>query len=81
MSTQTQTQNAAPAQSATGAIHEITDASRQMFQAGERIAQNLDTLERRVEYATDWQARVAERPWLFIGGAILAGILLSRIFR
>ncbi len=75
-------QTSAPSdQSVTGAVHDITDASRQMFQAGERIAANLDTLERRVEHATDWRAQLQERPWLLVVGAVLGGVLLWRIFR
>jgi len=71
----------APNDTVTGAVHEITAASREMFQAGERMTANLEELEKRVEHATDWQARLGERPWLLIGGALLGGFLLSRLVR
>lgn len=75
------TTTAAPQNSAAAEIHEITNASKEIFEAGERIATNLDRLEQRVEYAMDWKARLAERPWLIVGGAILGGILLWRLFK
>jgi hypothetical protein len=71
----------APGQDVATSIKDITQASRQMFEAGERMTANLEALEQKVEYATDWQSRLAERPWLIVGGAILSGFILWRIFR
>jgi hypothetical protein len=63
------------------AVREITDASRQMFAAGERIATDLETIERRFQHAADWREQLSERPWLIIAGALLGGVVLWRLFR
>jgi ElaB/YqjD/DUF883 family membrane-anchored ribosome-binding protein len=76
-----ETTSPASNQSTTDAVRNITEAGRDLFNAGERIAENLDTLERRVEHATDWRAWVADRPWTAVGAAVLAGVLLWRVLR
>ncbi len=65
----------------TQAVKEIAESSKQAFEAGQRIAQDVDILERKLEHATDWRAQFSEKPLIFIGAAMLAGILLWRIAR
>jgi hypothetical protein len=66
---------------ATENIRELTDSTRQLFQAGERVTRNLEELERRAERATDWRTQIATRPWITAGLAVLCGVALWRVFR
>ncbi|HLH40505.1 MAG TPA: hypothetical protein VKX39_15245 [Bryobacteraceae bacterium] len=63
------------------AIRDITESTRQAFAASERIAADLETLERRFKHATDWRARIEENPLWLAGAAVIGGIILWRIFR
>ncbi len=76
----TETRNPAGSQDIAASVKEVTQATKQMFEAGQRMTVNLENLERRVEYATDWKARLAERPWLVVAGAVIGGFVLWRIF-
>lgn len=67
--------------SATENIHELTDSTRQLFQAGERVTRNLEELERRAERATDWRTQIVNRPWIAAGLAVLCGVVLWRVFK
>ncbi|MGH9583346.1 MAG: hypothetical protein ACRD4O_10455 [Bryobacteraceae bacterium] len=59
----------------------MTDSTRQLFQAGERVTRNLEELERRAERATDWRRQIANRPWVAAGLVALCGVVLWRVFR
>lgn len=66
---------------ATENIRDLTDSTRQLFQAGEQVTRNLEELERRAEHATDWRTQIVERPWIAAGIAVLCGVVLWRVLR
>ena len=64
----------------TGAVvHELTSQTRELFERGERVMENLEELEKRAQRATDWRATVTENPMMALGAAFLGGVLLARI--
>lgn len=65
----------------TEAVRDITESSKQAFEAGQRISEDLEALERRFHEATDWRARIREHPEWIVVGAVAGGLLLWRIFR
>jgi hypothetical protein len=62
--------------SATDNIREITEASRQLFEAGKQMTDNLSELSRRVDSAAMAGSQVLKSPWLIAGGAVAAGALI-----
>ena len=56
-------------------IRELTDASKQLFEAGRQMTENLSELSERVERAKTIGSRVATSPWLLAGGAIAVGLV------
>ncbi len=68
-------------ESVTESGRDITESSRKASEAGRRISEGLETLERRFQRATDWRSRIEENPLWIVGGAILGGVLLWRLFR
>lgn len=69
------TQTAEP-RSATDNIRDITEASKQLFEAGKQMTDNLAELSRRVDHATNIGSEVLKSPWLIAGGAVAAGALI-----
>lgn len=67
--------------SATDNVRELTEASKQLFAAGERLTSNLNELEQRVEHALDWKSRLGEHALLTAGLGIAAFGLLWRVFK
>ena len=43
----------------------------------ERLGSNLRELEDKVEAATDWREHFRERPHMFLGAALLGGLMLA----
>lgn len=43
----------------------------------DRLGSNLKELEEKVESATDWREHFRERPHLFLGVAVLGGVVLA----
>jgi len=70
-----------PTRSATENIRELTDASRQLFAAGERMTSNLNELEQRVERALDWRSRLGDHALLLAGIGLAASVLLWRALK
>jgi hypothetical protein len=70
-----------PTRSATENIRELTDASRQLFAAGERMTSNLNELEQRVERALDWRSRLGDHALLLAGIGLAASVLLWRAIK
>lgn len=66
--------------SAADNIHEITEASKEMFAAGHQLTENLSELEQRAKRATDLKYQISSRPWLIPIISITAGVVLWRIF-
>jgi len=62
-------------------IRQLTDASRQLFHAGEQITENLSALSDRVEHASNVGSQILRSPWLVAGGAIVAGTLMIALSR
>lgn len=61
-------------------IKELTQAGKQVFEAGQQLFKNLNELQRRVEHATDLKAQFSERPWLIALVALVGGIAGWRFF-
>jgi hypothetical protein len=66
--------------SASDNFRELTQAGKQLFEAGQQLARNLNELQRRMEHATDLKAQLAERPWLIAVVALVGGIVGWRFF-
>ena len=47
----------------------------------ERLGSNLRELEDKVEAATDWRGHFRERPHVFLGAALLGGMVLASTLR
>lgn len=62
-------------------IRDLTDSTRQLFQAGERVTRNLEEIERRAQRATDWRAHLAKGSWIPAAFVVVCGIVLWRAFR
>lgn len=67
------TPGGAPARSASENIHEVTQASKELFAAGERLSSNLSELEEHVKHAFDWKLKEHA---LLIAGIGIAGFAL-----
>ncbi len=46
-----------------------------------RLGSNFRELEHRVDAATDWREQFRARPHMFLGGAIVGGVLLAAVLR
>lgn len=57
-------------------IRQVTEASKQLLDAGKQMSDNLSELSTRVENVTNVGAQFAKNPWVLVGGAIAAGLLL-----
>ncbi|MGH9609042.1 MAG: hypothetical protein ACRD34_05140 [Bryobacteraceae bacterium] len=66
---------------ATENIRDLTESTRELFQAGERVTSNLEELERRAQRATDWRAQLAKGSWIPAAFVVVCGIVLWRVFR
>jgi len=62
--------------SATDNIRELSEASKQLFEAGKQLTDNLAELSDRVEHASEVGSNLLKSPWLIVGGSVLAGLLL-----
>lgn len=67
--------------SATDNVRELTEASKQLFAAGEKLTSNLTELEDRVEHALDWRSRMGEHVLLVAGLGIATVGILWQLFR
>jgi hypothetical protein len=74
-------QEKGPTRSATENIRELTDASRQLFAAGEQMTSNLNELEQRVERVLDWRSRLGDHALLLAGVGLAASVLLWRAIK
>jgi hypothetical protein len=61
-------------------VREVTEAAKQIYNAGEQLKQNLGELKEKAQHATDVQYQLRERPWLLPIVAISAGIVGWLIF-
>ncbi|HZQ53716.1 MAG TPA: hypothetical protein VFB14_16060 [Bryobacteraceae bacterium] len=61
-------------------IHALTEASKELFEAGQRLTDNLAELQQRIANATNWRNQVSDKPWMMAGLAVLGGIVLWRMF-
>lgn len=66
---------------ATENIRDLTESTRQLFQAGERVTRNLEELENRAHRAADWRAQLAGGAWIPAAFFVVCGIVLWRVFR
>jgi chromosomal replication initiation ATPase DnaA len=63
--------------STTETVKDVTESGKQIFAAGERIMNDLNELEERVDRATDWRVQYDNHPALILGAAFVGGLLLS----
>lgn len=63
--------------SATEVMKEVTESSKQLFEAGERVMSDLTSLQERAQRNLDWRAQFAESPLLLLGVAFGVGLLLG----
>lgn len=61
-------------------IKELTQAGKQIFEAGQQLVRNLNELQQRVEHATDLKYQLRQRPWLIAVVALIGGIAGWRFF-
>ena len=47
----------------------------------DRLGSNLRELEEQVDTATDWRAHFRQRPHLFLGAAVIGGVILGHALR
>jgi len=47
----------------------------------DRLGSNLRELEGRIEAATDWREHFRERPHVFLGAALVGGVVLAGVLR
>ncbi|HEX4771982.1 MAG TPA: hypothetical protein VH351_14185 [Bryobacteraceae bacterium] len=59
--------------SAADNIRELTEASKQLIDAGKQMSDSLSELSNRVEHARDVGKSIATSPWLFVGMAVAVG--------
>jgi hypothetical protein len=52
---------------------------RQIESRRAALAADIDTLQDRIVQAADWRQHFRDRPWPFLGGALLAGLMVSMI--
>jgi hypothetical protein len=57
---------------AADSIHAITESTKQVFAASERLAQDLEELSSRFAQGAEFRAQISKRPWL-VAGLTLAG--------
>jgi hypothetical protein len=67
--------------SASDNVRELTEASKQLFAAGEQLTNNLTELESRVERALDWPSRIGEHALLVGGLGLACSVLLWKVFK
>jgi hypothetical protein len=53
-------------------IHALTEASKELFEAGQRLTDNLAELQQRIANAANWRNQVSDKPWIMAGLAVLA---------
>lgn len=59
-------------------MDQTTDQVEQrIVQARHRLASNFQDLESKVDAAKDWRSHYANKPYLFLGAAFVAGFALS----
>jgi ElaB/YqjD/DUF883 family membrane-anchored ribosome-binding protein len=60
---------------------ELTDASKQLLEAGQQVTENLSELSHRIEHAKNVSSEALKSPWLTAGAAIAVGALILLISR
>lgn len=66
--------------SVTENIRDLTESTKELFVAGQKLTDNLNELEQRVERATDWHYQLSKNLWVIAGVAVAGGIVLLRFF-
>lgn len=79
--TETNDQQSAGHRSAADNVRELTDASKQLLEAGKQMTDNLSELSERVEHAKNAGSDLLKSPWLVVTGAIAAGLLILAVSR
>ncbi len=52
---------------------------RQIESRRAALAQDIDALQSKLTDQIDWRYQFQQRPWYFMGGALVAGMLFSMI--
>ncbi|HZU24060.1 MAG TPA: hypothetical protein VFA04_00975 [Bryobacteraceae bacterium] len=64
--------------SAADTISELTDAGKEMLDAGQRIAADMKDLRERMQSALDWRGQYAQHTVGMLAAAMLAGLLVGK---
>ena len=71
-----------PADRSTGErIQQVLEGSKQIFQAGERLVEDLKGLQRQAESFLDSTSKFTGNPYAIFGAAIGGSLLLSFLLR
>lgn len=62
-------------------IRELTEASKQLLDAGKKMSDNLSELTDRVEHAKNLGSDLIKSPWLIVAASVIAGSILVAISR
>jgi metal-dependent amidase/aminoacylase/carboxypeptidase family protein len=65
---------------ASDTIHAITESTKQVFEASERLAQDLEELGSRICEGADFRAQIAKRPWLIAALTVAGGAVIWNAF-
>ncbi|HEX4232387.1 MAG TPA: hypothetical protein VHZ07_27210 [Bryobacteraceae bacterium] len=65
---------------ASDTIHAITESTKQVFAASERLAQDLEELSGRICEGADFRAQIAKRPWLVAALTLAGGAVVWNAF-
>jgi len=64
--------------SAGDTIRELTDSGREILEAGQRVATDLNDLEQRFRKAMDWRLQYTRHTVVVLAAAVLGGVLLGK---
>jgi len=62
-------------------IQEVLETSKQVFQAGERLVEDLKRLQRQTESFLDSTSKLTSNPYALFGAAIGGSLLVSLLLR
>jgi hypothetical protein len=65
---------------ASDTIHAITESTKQVFAASERLAQDLEEMSARICESADFRTQVAKRPWLIAALTLAGGAVVWSAF-
>jgi hypothetical protein len=61
-------------------VDDVMQQSQQVLQAGARVTAEVNELKRRADEALDWRKQLDRHPWVLLGSAVGAAVLLFWVF-